>query len=187
MPKTSINYINTIIYKIVCKDLSITDVYVGSTTNFTNRKRDHKKSCNNPDHKSFKEKKYEIIRNNGGWINWEMIEIEKFPCNDSNEARSRERYWYEMLNANLNSQRPLTTLDERITDVQQKCKIYYEANKEKMIARSREYNTQNKEKIREKRNEIFQCKCGGHYAYNHKARHFKTEMHSKFLDTINII
>jgi predicted GIY-YIG superfamily endonuclease len=32
-------------YKIVCKDLSITDVYVGSTTNFTNRKRDHKKAA----------------------------------------------------------------------------------------------------------------------------------------------
>ena len=35
------------IYKIVCKDLSITPVYIGSTTDFTNRKYDHKSSCEN--------------------------------------------------------------------------------------------------------------------------------------------
>ena len=32
MPKTIINYKNTILYKIVCKDLSIHDLYVGHTT-----------------------------------------------------------------------------------------------------------------------------------------------------------
>ena len=38
MPKENIDYSKTIIYKIVCKDINIKDCYVGSTTNFTNRK-----------------------------------------------------------------------------------------------------------------------------------------------------
>ena len=47
MPKTDVDYSNTIIYKICCKDESITDVYVGHTTNFIQRKYSHKISCSN--------------------------------------------------------------------------------------------------------------------------------------------
>ena len=42
MPKTSINYQNTIIYKICCNDLNVKHVYVGHTTNFINRKVNRK-------------------------------------------------------------------------------------------------------------------------------------------------
>ena len=35
------------IYKIVCNDLSITDCYVGHTTDFVKRKCNHKIICNN--------------------------------------------------------------------------------------------------------------------------------------------
>ena len=113
MPKDVINYKNTIIYKIVCNDLNIKDIYVGSTTNFIGRKRQHKKNCCNNIKKTENCKIYKFIKENGGWNNWSMFEIEKFECNDGNEARTRERYWYEILNANLNSQRPLTTIEER--------------------------------------------------------------------------
>ena len=34
MPKDIIDYSNTIIYKIYCKNETITDIYVGHTTNF---------------------------------------------------------------------------------------------------------------------------------------------------------
>ena len=54
-----------------------------------------------------------MIRENGNWNNWSMIEIEKYPCNDDNEARSRERYWYEVLNANMNSQCPTLDLKKK--------------------------------------------------------------------------
>ena len=47
MPKTEIDYSNTIIYKIVCKDQNIKDIYVGHTTNFVQRKHAHKQNCNN--------------------------------------------------------------------------------------------------------------------------------------------
>jgi hypothetical protein len=42
MPKKLIDYSKTIIYKIVCNDLNIKDVYVGHTTNFIKSKALHK-------------------------------------------------------------------------------------------------------------------------------------------------
>ena len=106
MPKVNVDYSKTIIYKLVCNDLNITECYVGSTTNFTKRKNMHKSICNNPRDKKHNRKNYCFIRNNGGWSNWQMIEIEKHPCNDKNEATKRERYYYESLNASLNSNKP---------------------------------------------------------------------------------
>ena len=43
MPKDTIDYSNTIIYKIYCNDSSVTDIYIGHTTNFIKRKYQHKK------------------------------------------------------------------------------------------------------------------------------------------------
>ena len=51
MPKDDIDYSNTIIYKIYCIDKTITDFYIGHTTNVTKRKYYHKSSCNNLDNK----------------------------------------------------------------------------------------------------------------------------------------
>jgi predicted GIY-YIG superfamily endonuclease len=57
MPKTPMLYENTVIYKIVCNDLTITEIYVGHTTNFTKRKYKHKHDC-----KTKMNKKYVFIR-----------------------------------------------------------------------------------------------------------------------------
>ena len=55
MPKTIIDYSKTIIYRIVCKDLTIKDCYIGHTTNFIKRKQAHKNVCNsdNINHKNY--------------------------------------------------------------------------------------------------------------------------------------
>jgi hypothetical protein len=108
MPKTEIDYSLGLIYKIVCDDITVTNIYVGSTTNFTKRKSQHKSLCNKKDLKI-----YHSINDNGGWDNWSMIEIEKYPCKDKRELESRERYWFELLNANLNSHAPFKTEDEK--------------------------------------------------------------------------
>ena len=47
MPKVEIDYSNTIIYKITCNDSTVTDKYVGHTTNFVQRKYAHKDGCTN--------------------------------------------------------------------------------------------------------------------------------------------
>ena len=100
MPKTDVDYSNTIIYKIYCKDETIKDIYVGHTTNFIQRKYSHKTGCNNLNNNL---KIYNAIRSNGGWDNWDMIEIAKYNCKDATEARIKEQEHYNNLKASLNS------------------------------------------------------------------------------------
>jgi hypothetical protein len=141
MTKQFIDYTKTIIYKIVCNDLTIRDVYVGHTTNFINRKAKHKSDCNNPNSKSYNFKIYNSIRNNGGWLHWSMIEIEKFQdCNDINEASAKERYYYEVFNAKLNTNCPGRNNKEYK-------KEYYLGNKNKIQKNSKYYYENNKNKI----------------------------------------
>ena len=44
------------IYKIVCKDVAVKEIYVGSTTNLKVRKCAHKSSCNNINSKTIQVK-----------------------------------------------------------------------------------------------------------------------------------
>jgi len=143
MPRTPIDYSKNIIYKIVCNDLTVKDCYVGHTTEFTKRKRTHKCYTINEGKRDSNYKVYQIIRANGGWENWSMIEIEKYPCIDSNEAGARERYWFEELNAQLNSNIPNRSKKEH-------SKQYSIENKDKITEYRKIYKQTNKELIREK-------------------------------------
>jgi hypothetical protein len=98
MPRDNIDYSNTIIYKIYCKNNSISDFYVGHTTNFIKRKHEHKISYNKSSNKL---KIYETIRNNGGWENWDIVEIAKYNCKDVSEARIKEHEHLNMLKKNV--------------------------------------------------------------------------------------
>lgn len=138
MPKNIINYENTIMYKIVCNDITINDLYVGQTRDFTNRKYLHKKACNKQYSNSYNLKIYKFIRDNGGWDNWSMVEIERFKCKDLNEATVRERYWFESLKATLNTQTPSQTKNE-----------YQKLNKDKINKQKKEYLLLNKDKRKE--------------------------------------
>ena len=113
MPKNEIDYSNTIIYKIFCKDKTKTDVYIGHTTNFIKRKYQHKICCNNLNNKL---KIYNIIRENGGWDNWSMIDIETLPCQTQSDRSIREKYWYDQLNANLNTKVPNRKIDDYLKE-----------------------------------------------------------------------
>ena len=103
MPKKDSDYSNTIIYKIYCKDENIKDMYVGHTINFTQRKYSHVKACNNLNNSV---RIYKTIRANGGWENWNMVEIATYRCKDLTEARIKENEHYNELQASLNSSQP---------------------------------------------------------------------------------
>ena len=107
MSKIAIDYSNTIIYKITCKDPSITDTYVGHTTNFVQRKHAHKNTCINEKSSNYNCKLYKTIRTNGGWDNWNMEIVTFFKCNDQYEARIKEQEYFILLNATLNSIEPI--------------------------------------------------------------------------------
>ena len=75
MPKIAIDYENTIFYKIYCKTSGVTDLYIGHTTNFVQRKYAHKQTCENSKYKGYACKLYRFIRDHGGWGNgiWTLL------------------------------------------------------------------------------------------------------------------
>jgi len=167
MPRTPIDYSKTLIYKLVKNDdFNNENVYIGSTTDFTRRKTEHKKSCNNDKHKDHNAKKYQYIRNNGGWNEWEMVLVERHNCNDGNEARAREEYWRSHFNAQLNSVRAYITEEQ---------------DKEMRKERKKEYREQNKEKLKEYQQEYHKkkvaCECGCIVRNDSLTEHRKTQKH----------
>lgn len=101
-----VNYNDTIIYKLCCKNPEIKDIYVGHTCNHLRRKHEHKKACNNSNRKDYNYHVYKFIRDNGGFDNWHMVMIEEYPCESKLQAERKEREYIENLNATLNRQIP---------------------------------------------------------------------------------
>ena len=149
MPKIPMDYSKTIIYKIVCNDLSIKECYVGHTINMTKRKCSHKSHCNNENDKAHNLKIYQIIRENSGWDNWSMLLVEKFPCKDKYEACKREREVYEELEAKLNTIRPHRTQEELKEERKEYEKQYREEHKEVKAEKMKEYRQEHKEEYKE--------------------------------------
>lgn len=103
---------NIILYKLNCKDINISDIYVGQTSNFDKRYNAHKTSTTNSIGKIYNLKVYKFIRYHGGFENWEMNVIENYEAIDGLDARKRERHWIETLQATLNSNIPSRTREE---------------------------------------------------------------------------
>ena len=203
MPKKEIDYKKAMIYKICCNDLKVKDIYIGSTTEFTKRKTGHKSRCNNENNKCYNFNVNSFIRDNGGWDNWSMILVERYPCNDNYELKSRERYYIETLNATLNSIIPNRTNKEYRIDNKEQIlknqkkyrkehkenqkkyrekqkenqKKYKEEHKEKLKTYIKEYKKKNKHNIT--RREI--CECGTSIQLYNKIRHQKTEQHKALI------
>lgn len=95
-------------YSITPIDATIKYAYIGHTINFKSRKSQHKNTCNCETGKQYNHKIYQIIREHKGFDNWEMKPLEEYECENKNQARIRERYWfdkyvadgYNMCNAN---------------------------------------------------------------------------------------
>jgi len=156
MPKIPMDYSKTIIYKIVCNDLSIKDCYVGHTINMTKRKCCHKSACNNEKDKAHNLKIYQIIRENGGWSNWAMLLVEKFPCKDKYEACKREREVYEELEAKMNMVIPYLTQEEHKEYHKQYDKQYYQEHKEQLKQYIKQYREEHQEEIKEQDKQYYQ-------------------------------
>ena len=203
MTKTNIDYSKTIIYKIVCNDLNIKDIYVGHTVDFTKRKSCHKSRCINESSKYYDYKVYDCTRKNGNWLNWSMIEIEKYPCSDGNEARSRERYWMEITQANLNLICALRTKEELKVCYIETRRIYKDKNKDRKKEADKIYRLNNIDKIKEQKKQYakdnrekinaskriydakeYKCECGSTVRQDCKYDHFKTKKHLSFCSQV---
>ena len=165
MPKTQTDYTNTIIYKLCCKNPTFTDIYIGHTTNFTQRKNSHKTSCCNENSKNYNQNVYQFIRQNGGWDNWSMVQIELKNCKDKREAELIEHTFIQELKATLNVNNPYGMYkenpqqykedwyEENKEEILEKAKEYYEENKEQKLEYQKQYAEEHKEEIAEKQKE----------------------------------
>ena len=141
-------------YKICCLNNIITEIYVGSTKNFTRRKCDHKRNSNNNHHY----KLYQYIVNNGGWENFNMVPIKEVECETKLQALIIEEEIRCDLNAKLNSIRAHITeeqLIQRNKDYQEQNKVqikeqrksFREINKDRIKVEKKKYYDENKDEI----------------------------------------
>ena len=147
------------VYKLCCRDPTIKDVYIGSTKNLRVRKAMHKHKCNNADSKEYNFRVYQFIRANGGYNNWDVIQLEEVDYNTKHELRARERHFFELLNASLNKNVPNRTDAESC----------------------RNYRAEHRDELNAKANTKHNCVCGGKYTNTNKAQHFASNKHLLYL------
>jgi hypothetical protein len=187
MPKTNIDYSKTIIYKLINYDYPEL-VYVGSTTNFTKRKQQHKDAVFNTNSQKYGRKLYVSIRASGYWESWVMIKICDYPCNSKREAETEEDRHMIELKSNLNIRRASRTKEQYYEDnkdkIKDKNKQYQDDNKDKIKDKKKQYFEENKGQIKENKSKKCTCECGAIIQHCVKARHLKTIKHQKYLNTI---
>jgi hypothetical protein len=191
MPRKAIDYAKNFNYKIVCKDLSITDSYAGSSTNWPKRKNSHKTKCHNEKAKNYHYKVYAFIRAHGGWKNWNMILIEYFPCKTQPESAQRERYWTEKIKATLNCNVQGRTNKEYKADHKEQIAEYgveYRANhKEQKAERDAKYQADHKEQISARKAVLYTCICGSICTTGNKSQHEKSKKHCSYMTTHPVV
>jgi hypothetical protein len=156
-------------------------VYVGSTSNFENRKRSHKHDCILSEIKV-----YQMIRENGGWDKFDMIELKQIECTQL-EAREEEDRVRIELNATLNTLRAVKDpnykqdhkkyYQEHREELNQRTRQYKQAHREQIKQKIQEYRQEHREDILRHQNEKFTCECSGRYTRCHKLRHLTSQKH----------
>jgi len=181
------DYSKSIIYKLCCDDIEVKEIYIGSTTNFKNRKYNHKSKCNSPNDENYNIKVYRFIRDNGGWGNFSMILVERYNAEDKRDLEKRERYYKELFKSSLNTNTPGRTKKEYRQDNKERLneisRQYHQDNKEQIQQQSRQYREDNKEQIQQQQKQKFSCECGGKYTYQNKKQHEKTIKHLNYINS----
>ena len=113
-----------------------------------------------------------------------MLEIEKYPCNDGNEARAEENRIFKELKANMNTGNPFRSKEDNIIYYRE----YYKANKYKLEEyykkqrmekydeyreKSLEYKKSYKKELAKQQLQSHMCFCGINYTQCNKLRHLK--------------
>ncbi len=142
------------IYAIVCKDIKIEEVYVGSTNNLEHRIEVHKFRCNDKCNNNYNLKVYKFIRDNGGFDNFKFIVLEHYR-GEEEDLRQLEQNFIDTFPKELilNSKRAFGKDYERYKEQKKK---YKEDNKEKVKENSKEYYKNNKEEINKKAKNYYQ-------------------------------
>ena len=135
-------------------------VYVGSTTNFSERKRKHKYNYNNEGN-HFKYPIYCHIRDNGGFNCFEVIPIQSLKLENKTELLIAEQEEINRHHTLVNRNKAYITIEERKEHDKKYKKHYYQENKEIINEKNKEYQKEyreeHKEIINEKQKQPVKC------------------------------
>jgi hypothetical protein len=136
-------------YKIIPKNKDLNYCYIGHTNNFNERCCQHIKCSTDINNNKHHQLIYQTIYKNGGWNEWEMIEIEKYECSTKLQARMREQELIIENNANINTLSAFITEEERKNKKQEITNKYRIENAELIKEQQRQYKQEHKEVIKE--------------------------------------
>jgi len=108
---------NFCLYTIRPKCPNDTNLYIGSTTDFSRRKSQHKKAVTNKRGGTYYCILYRYIRKCGGWDNFTMEKILDYPCETKHEGLLKEKEYIIKHEATLNSVMPVSDFTERMNDI----------------------------------------------------------------------
>ena len=109
---------------------------------------------------------YNVVRNTGGWKNFEISLIKEYACNDKANLIQEEQRCIDALQPTLNERRAYNSIEDNKEYTKKYIKKYYE---------------ENKEEIRKKQETIMTCECGREIRKGDIARHRKTKIHIKLM------
>lgn len=115
--------------------------YVGSTRNMTNRMNLHKNyACKH--HGVL----YQMIRNSGGWQNWNVKCLEEVETEDKELRYAREQFWIDNTPEKINQR-------NAVGNPKADLKRYYVRNRDSILESKKEYYQMNKEILKNKQKE----------------------------------
>ena len=147
-------------------------VYIGSTCEPTLARRlaGHKRN-----YKKWKNGKFNYVTSfklfEENEENVQIYLINKYPCDNKDELRAEEGKTIKEYNC----------VNKFIAGRTRK--QWFEDNKNKIKETQKNYRINNKEKIKLHNNEKHDCICGGRFTTASKLCHFKSEKHTKYIES----
>ena len=175
--------------------------YIGATCQplhkrFHQHKNDYQKFLQN---KYTYVSSFDIIQYDDCYI--ELLEI--YPCNSKEELNKYEgecirKYKNEVVNKQITGRTNKEYREDNKEGISKQRKQYRNDNKEKVkeqkkqhytdnkdiiLQKQKQYRDENKMKIRERKQQKYTCECGSTLRHEDKARHERTIVHHKWLES----
>lgn len=165
------------------------DVYIGSTTQQLCKRM----SCHRRDYVNYlsNDKKYissfEVLKYEDAYIEL----IKNVSCDTKEELKKEEgiciRETPNCVNKNKAGRNKKQYREDHKEQIAEKARQYYQNNKELVAERRKKWKEENKEKVKlsKKKWSLTRvvCDCGGTFIKRHKARHFRSNIHTNFINS----
>jgi len=176
----NLDWSNAVVYKITTGD----GVYVGSTQNYRERKRNHSLCIYNDKLEKYNYPLYKSIRKNNG--KWKIEIYKNFPCDNEWQLRAEEQVCIDELGANLNIQKSIgaNKKEWQENNKERHCissRKYYQNNKKKHHLACKKWHEKNRDKINEGNRVKIMCECGASVSKGGFSQHKKSKKHIAYV------